>query len=233
MSTVTISMTAVLTAKIREQITGFVDLGRAPKKMTIGEKTRDIRDTRDDINRFYWQNQHFGYRQLPQYVVDFRSGLSSDRVSVPLEAPRRIGGWGIFPDSYDTDLYTRQAETMRDQGASIHEASSTDCRGIFIDRLAEFVRTRFLSPPPSPPKWPPSSDSDDLTVVETLRQGVNVIYAKGYFISTKTAFGRATPARRYLPPGRYSFGVLDKHTPRFAYILWEVPSIDVIKLDLP
>lgn len=233
MSTVTITYTTVLTTAIQAQVAHFVDKGRVPKRMTIGESVRDIRDTRDDIYSFDLQNRHFEYRQLPQYVVDFRTASSGDRVSVPLQAPLG-GGWGgLFSGPYDYQLYKRQAETMREQGASVHEATSSECKRIFIDRLAEFLRTRFLSPPPAPPKWPPPSEPDDLTVVETLQHGVKVIYAKGYFISTKTAFGRATPAKRYLPPGRYSFGVLDKQTPRFEHILWDVPSPEAIKLDLP
>lgn len=69
------------------------------------------------------------------------------------------------------------------------------------------------------------------TVVDTNRGGDTVLYCKGYFVSTATAFGTSTPARNKIPAGRYTFGIAEPNGPRFEGVIWTCPTN--VRLRLP
>lgn len=66
--------------------------------------------------------------------------------------------------------------------------------------------------------------------VTTDSSRVEVLFAKGYFISTRQGFGFSTPARRPLPWGGYIFGHTQSGAARFVDTLWTVPDVQEIHL---
>jgi hypothetical protein len=96
---------------------------------------------------------------------------------------------------------------------------------IFVDRLAEFIAVGTSSGAAV------SAVVAD-TIVESNRAGDIILYAKGYFTSTGTAFGKSKRARRQLiPAGRYSFGIIDGGVAKFDNIVWDCPT--TVSLPLP
>ena len=77
----------------------------------------------------------------------------------------------------------------------------------------------------------PTVLSKKTTTVNSNRANDTILYAKGYFLSTGTAFGVSTPATAYLLPSRYSFGIMEPGGPRFENIVWSCPG--TVKLRLP
>ena len=63
------------------------------------------------------------------------------------------------------------------------------------------------------------------TIVNSRRRGDTVLYSKGYFLSTGTAFGTSTPARGHLAAGRYSFGIMENGMTRYDPVLWTCPAV--------
>jgi hypothetical protein len=146
---------------------------------------------------------------MPQFAASFRDdGPNGDPLPVLVQVP----------DLHNVNKsYERLLGSLRKSELPLKEVSWESAEETFVDRLSEFLAV----------------ESSDLahTVVNSNRQGDTVIYAKGYFISTGTAFGISNPAVSYLSAGRYSFGIMDSGNPRFDNIVWTCPT--VVRLDLP
>ncbi len=111
--------------------------------------------------------------------------------------------------SYDSLL-----NTIVKSGLPLEKVDPDQAEEIFVDRLAEFMAVQLTAP----------SGGGTQTIVDSNRSGDTVLYAKGYFTSTGTAFGVSTPATAYLAPARYSFGIIDAGTIKFDGIVWSCPT---------
>jgi len=166
-----------------------------------------------DCQYFHSQTRALRQRSARQYAAFFRDdGVDGERLPVLVRVPDlhsiEASYSGLLKSLSNSDL---QLEGIEDNYAE----------QIFVDRLSEFLAVQSTSSVPPTP----------VTIVNSNRGGDTVIYAKGYFASTGTAFGVSTPTKGYLSKGRYSFGIMDSGTPRFANIVWSCPA--TVRLDLP
>jgi hypothetical protein len=126
------------------------------------------------------------------------------------------------PDLHSLEAsYSGLLQSLRNSNLQLEGIEDPYAEQIFVDRLSEFLAVQSASSVSPPP----------MTIVNSNRGGDTVIYAKGYFASTGTAFGVSTPATGYLSKARYSFGIMDSGAPRFANIVWSCPA--TVRLDLP
>jgi hypothetical protein len=100
--------------------------------------------------------------------------------------------------------------------------SQSEAESIFVDRASEFLAARLTGQ---------GGGASSSTVVNSNRSGDTILYCKGYFVSTATAFGVSTPATNSIPAGRYSFGILDAGSHRFEGVVWTCPAN--VRLNLP
>ena len=66
--------------------------------------------------------------------------------------------------------------------------------------------------------------------INTREDGRRIVYTKGYFISTQTAFGTSTPAERRLHSAYYLFGMRIDDQVSFEQDIWHI--YDDIEIDL-
>jgi hypothetical protein len=166
----------------------------------------------DDVAHYQLQVRQLQRADILPMVATFKEEDSGANVPVLLQVPSlaRVKGTyevlrGLLADS-KIPLETVNAQTAHD---------------IFVDRLVEFIAVGAST----------SSSVAD-TIVRSNRGGDIVLYAKGYFTSTGTAFGTSNPAQRLLiPPGRYSFGIIDGNVRKYHNIVWDCPT--TVRLPLP
>lgn len=126
------------------------------------------------------------------------------------------------PDLYEPlESYEAFVEALIRANVELLRLTHERAFSIFVDRLAEFLAVQVHAPARRPAP----------TTVHSNRNGDTVLYAKGYFLSTGTAFGTSTPAIAQIAPGRYSFGIFDGGTHRFENVLWTCPT--TVTLHLP
>jgi hypothetical protein len=119
-------------------------------------------------------------------------------------------------ESYDRLLFALNQSKIPIEGITSEQATQ-----IFVARLSEFLASQLA----------PSTHIPRETIVHSNRSGDTVICAKGYFLSTGTAFGVSSPATGYLPQARYSFGIIDSGMHIFENIVWTCPT--TLKINLP
>jgi hypothetical protein len=126
--------------------------------------------------------------------------------------------------------YRRFLDELNNSKLRLEKVSPEEADEIFVDRVSEFVAAgKDGEPPVSLSGY--SASTTALTVVNSNRSGDTVLYAKGYFLSTGTAFGISTPATGQLSSGRYSFGIMESAGPKFEGIVWTCPA--TVRLKLP
>jgi hypothetical protein len=166
-----------------------------------------------DVQHFRSQTTELERRSVPQFAASFRDDSPGDDSLLVLV---QVPDLESVEKSYEYLLGLLQKSNFR-----LEKVDGEEAEEIFVDRLSEFLTMQSI----------PVSQSASKTIVNSNRAGDTVIYAKGYFVSTGTAFGMSTPAVRYLSPGRYSFGIIDSGNPRFDNIVWSCPA--TVRLDLP
>jgi hypothetical protein len=109
------------------------------------------------------------------------------------------------------------ADALRTMGVTLRLVTEGEAKQIFADRVSDFILSRVMA-------TGASTVSD--TIVDSRRKGDTVLYAMGYFFSTGLACGTSTPATVQLPPGRYSFGIMNHGVPDFEPVVWSIPTAD-------
>lgn len=162
-----------------------------------------------DIGHYRRQIDELQSNGLPYYVALFKDEGETLPVLLQLPDFTRI-----------QSSYMELAAVIRGSNLKVAEVSKAEAQKIFVDRVAEFLMVSGSSTPATP------------TTVHSKKNGDTILYAKGYFTSTGTAFGVSTPASFALKPGRYSFGVMASGKPKFDPILWTCPHSNV-RIKLP
>lgn len=179
-----------------------------------------------DIVHFRVQRAVLKRYSLPQYAASLNEAEGKESLDVLVQVPDL---W-IASESYEFLI-----DSLDASGLPLKEVDQELAQKIFVDRMAEFLAVLPSQSSPGPIARDLRAQSaevpDETTIVNTKRNGDTVIYAKGYFLSTGSAFGTSTPAERRLYPGRYSFGIIENGSPRYEPIVWSCPT--TVELDLP
>jgi hypothetical protein len=125
--------------------------------------------------------------------------------------------------------YSRAIDVVEQSGIELKEVDSSEALEAFVERLAEAMAQMFANSylqMGGPPVL-----GNKATTVCSNRANDTILCAKGYFLSTGTAFGVSTPAYGYLVPSRYCFGIMEPGGPRFENVLWSCPT--TVRLRLP
>ena len=196
-----------VTEQLRSVVSKFV---RDVEQLRIGPIEQRFRALLPDI--FHFREQTLGLAQYgltPRVVIFNDDDDNGTRLPVLLQIPDLSNvAW-----SYEQALGAFEQSDLE-----IEEVEPAAARNIFIDRLAEFIVAA-------------SASAGAPTTVNSNRHGDTLLYAKGYFTSTGTAFGVSTPAVAQLS-GRYSFGIVDNGKHRFDSVVWTCPNANV-RVDLP
>ena len=106
-------------------------------------------------------------------------------------------------------------------------AKTEEVTQTFFDRIEKAVTRRMDEGSNSSSNPPPHTSLVD---VASKNKGEMILFAKGYFLSTKDHLGRSR-CKRYLPTGLpYSFGVERNGQPIFDQIRYSLPHPQPIKL---
>jgi hypothetical protein len=191
-----------------------------PDVVTVDGTRVAIADLRDVISAFRYQKnalQQGGFDSWPCAELKERSEGTSFWVPIDMRTDR-------FPRGSVSEILS---------GVAVHEAANTAGRAglstefrplrnawqAFTDTLGEMIagrRTTVIDPDDGAPEEP--------FEVTTDSRGLEVLFSIGPFLSTRTGFGRSTPARRRLPWGSYCFGVKVNGQARFDDTIWKVPE---------
>jgi hypothetical protein len=201
---------------IKKGVRALYETNRATDTLEVGEAKISIEDVAEDFYKARHQVHYFKDRNLPQLVALFRQQSvidpgTDEHVPVLIEAV-------VTPIGDLTHPLGRLGGIPH-----LHRTDAAHAKEALIDRTSEFLFSGREAPP----------SGLNVTEVHTRREGDPVLYAKGFFLSTKTVLGTSTPARGYLPPGRYSFGIVYQGRPRFEDFLWAIPTYDRVKVELP
>lgn len=204
---------------LRTAVADLVRQREFPEGLSIQSAQISTVDVAKDVRDYHAQFDVLRNNNLPIYVVTMEYRSSQERLSIPvlIKVPDLDE---LFSSSYHEFLWALERSGLKPAAVSYGDAAD-----VFIDRLSEFIFTRAADSG--------ISSSPPVTIVETNRSGDTVLYAKGYFLSTGTAFGISTPATATLQSGRYSFGILESGVPRFENAVWSIPALGNIHLNLP
>jgi hypothetical protein len=188
-----------------------------PDRVVLDDRVVSTIDVKEDLSHFIQQTEF----DQPNYVVE----MEDDGLDQHDPSRRKFDVLVKVPDlKQRTQTYDNFLQTLAASGFQISMVDRPTARKTFFRGLAEFLfarsRSGLLGTPP-------------VTEVHTKRKGDTVLYAKGYFLSTGTAFGTSWPAFVALPSGRYSFGIEDWSGQRFEKTVRSIPSIGVVMVKLP
>jgi hypothetical protein len=170
------------------------------------------------------QAERFRERSIRPHVAILYDEDDLEKVN-KLEVPIRADELGDLDRSYRRTMGVLERSGI--QLKQLHDVG--DMETAFVDRLAESTAVLFAETYKQINGPTVVSRSD--TIVNSNRSNDTILYAKGYFLSTGTAFGLSTPATAYLLPSRYSFGIMEPGGPRFENIVWSCPA--TVRLNLP
>jgi hypothetical protein len=165
-----------------------------------------------DVIHFHYQARELKRRSVSQHAAFFHDGSPNGE-----ELPILV----MVPDldNVETSYYSL-VKTLKESNLRVDAVEPNKAEEIFVDRLTEFMSVESWGAAPLMP-----------TTVNSRRGGDTIIYAKGFFTSTGTAFGVSTPASASLVAGRYLFGIVDSGRQRWENILWTCPT--TVQLNLP
>ena len=202
--------------QFRDAVHEIVRLGYVPERSNIIAPTFRLPSNSSllDVSYFHLQTREIRVNSTSQYAAFFHEAeFDGDSFPVLVQVPDLDN----FNASYEYLLLSLEKAKFK-----LEQVAPPQATEIFVDRLAEFLSVEVTAG---------STPIRANTIVNSNRHGDTVIYAKGYFVSTGTAFGLSTPAQRYLAPGRYSFGIMDSGQPKFQNVVWNCPT--TVRLDLP
>jgi hypothetical protein len=177
-----------------------------------------------DIRHFRAQAERFRERSVRPYVAVLYDEDDSAKVN-GLDVPIRADDLNNMDRSYLQAM--KVLDRSKIQLKQLPDVEAMEAA--FVDRLTEAAAQMFAQTYAQING--PMVVSGRQTTVNSNRSNDTILYAKGYFLSTGTAFGVSTPATAYLVPSRYSFGIMDSGGPRFENIVWSCPAD--VRLKLP
>ena len=213
-------MKPIVTTYFREEVENYVAEGFVYRPSTnefvprgilySGEKFRSVTS---DIAHYRRQVKELEFRSMPSLAALFKDEEpGGEEFPILLQVP----DFENFAESYSTLEYW-----LKESQVKVVHVTPLEAESIFVDRMAEFLAVSSTA----------GSSTPADTIVRSNRKGDTIVYAKGYFTSTGTAFGISTPANKQLPAGRYSFGIVDSGSHRFENVMWSCPT--TVKLNLP
>jgi hypothetical protein len=203
-----------------------------PLAMSIGYSLIPIKDLSTSIERFRdqnamlerankdWPTVRLVFQERPQLgerwiPIDLRDGIHPRESKESVEYRLRSG------DIQDYIITEARRANLQVKLTDRREATRN-----FIDVLSEFIATRASRSVHREDDDPPSEDFK----ITTDEANQEILFATGYFISTKQGFGISTPAMRKLQWGTYIFGINKRREIRFSDTPWTVPDVLSIHL---
>jgi hypothetical protein len=220
-------------AVIQERLDLIMDEGRpVPLAFRISGDLLPIKDLSPDIEEFRDQKA----------MLD-RSGSGWPSVRVSFRQRPILGSKWIPLDLRDaisphepSDVVDNRLQSGVIQGNLIRQAERANLVARLIDTgevsrsfrdvVSDVIIGRASRPVVREDDEPPSDEFEITT--DLPRQ--EVLFATGYFISTRQGFGISTPAKRRLEWGSYIFGINMAGELRFSDTLWTVPDVRSIHL---
>ena len=187
----------------------------------LSQQTAPHADILPDVEYFLEQQRVFEREKISQVaakldVADKGSDSKAPSGEIIVRAPDLVMG---VHENYSKLLTALEASDLK-----LRRVESDEAAWIFRNGLLDFLGKRegqsFLSSAFFAHSTIPPLTVN--TIVNSNRAGDTIIYSKGFFLSTGTAFGVSTPARRALLPGRYCFGIVDGGAPKYENLLWPV-----------
>lgn len=138
-----------------------------------------------------------------------------------------------------TQYYRIKNALLKDSNLTFAGIKKDDAQSSMLKHMAHSLLTRIaaLVEGQGRNEVPPGAITPPLSEVsvETEEDHQQVIYCKGYFVSTGDFFEYSNPARRAIVPGWYMFGIHTGYGPRFPPDgpLFEVPPAKHVVLRLP
>ena len=216
---------AVAKTKLLTWLGGFDPI---PDTMTIGSRVVTLKDLAGSIAAF---------REQRRFLADFGSLWPSAQVTqrvsnqqlphwIPIDLRDLDGSGPHDPHELHHDIGSgvalqRAKDRAQAFGLPVSDRPLSESDQVFTDMLSEIVGRRYNSSSTGSGSAPPTSNFE----VTTDSQGVEVIYADGYFLSTSRGFGYSSPAQKPLPYGNYIFGYNSPRGPDYlSGTLWIVPD---------
>jgi hypothetical protein len=185
-----------------------------------------VRALAPEFEQFREQLQAFRFLSRPLKIALFRDEDDKSATLPVLIAPNLTN----IEDSEDELI-----DVLKRSGIAIHLAREDVARTTFVDRVSEFLEAQTQaqgSTVRGAQQAGKGRTPTAATIVNSNRSGDTVLYCKGYFISTASAFGVSTPASSKLSAGRYSFGIVDSTGGQvFEGVLWTCPT--TVRLNMP
>lgn len=197
-----------------------------PRELQVGPSIIQTADIASDVHDFNIQKEVFDARGIPHLAVTMENRIEDTEYRLEnLFESQNVNVLIKVPDlGRPEESYSFFVSDLERSGLEISHVDSSEAEDVFLSRLSEFVSSRAnFGQAVTPP----------VTIVHSNRRGDTVLYARGYFLSTGTAFGVSTPATGTLAGGRYSFGILNSGSPKFENIVWSISATKKIKLNLP
>lgn len=211
----------------------FSQSAPVPKSVVVGSRAVGIGDLAESITAARDQKRFLDEFSMPWPCVHLSSGgtqPSSSWVPIDLrniEAGPPYDNQTLLRDISHGDAQARALDRARDSGLNTAELPTAECQRVFTDMLGEVIGRRYAGSSGG------SGVPTALFQVVTLTQGVEVVYADGFFFSTVRGFGYSSPAQMHLPYGNYVFGYATPNGPEFGNAtLWKVPDHAFARIDV-
>jgi hypothetical protein len=228
---------------IKEKIKEAISTKKAlPDNIKIGKKLIAVSDVASQVKSFGIQFELLKETKNPWpcVEVDFTSSERSIGIAfVPIDLRDGIvGSPSIMDPTLKRDptlaeiatgtIQLNAAKRATQSGLSVKEIDYDQAKKSFMDILSEFLFRRGSETNTEVNFDPPEEDF----TVETDEPKIEILYATGYFISTRQGFGISTPATKRLKWGPYIFGMNKPNGFKFSETLWVVPDVKNIYLRL-
>jgi len=210
-----------VSTQLKDRIAKFVAVGPDPQ---LSQTDTAFEQIAPDVGYFRAQAEALLQSSIKPYVAvmyDEDDTARTHGLDVPIQAE----------DLANIEAsYSRMFNVLERSSVELKRLDDVESLEVaFVDRLAESVATMYAHAYMQING--PMVFGQDETIVNSNRTNDTILYAKGYFLSTGTAFGISTPAKAYLLPSRYSFGIVESAGPRFENVLWSCPT--TVHLRLP
>ncbi|MGU3468825.1 hypothetical protein ACLBXO_28670 [Methylobacterium sp. C33D] len=217
---------AQITSALNKAIDNVEPLSR---QLKIDNRIVPVADISSKVTEFAFQFSlmELAGLQWPSVPLNFQDiDIDMQNELVPIDL--RDGNKGIKIDSRDdtNTIIHFAARNVHQTGLPIQYQDPKSAKKSFIKILSSFLFDRS-APDKNVNVIPPSEEF----TVNTDEAGIQVLFATGYFISTRQGFGISTPAKRALHWGPYLFGWYNAGGAKFSDIIWTVPNQVEIYLD--
>jgi hypothetical protein len=218
---------------VEEQLEEMLDQRNAvPLALHVSGDLVAIKDLSPLIKEFREQKEMLERADStwPSILVSFRQRPELDKRWMPLDL--RDGIRSHEPrDSVEKRLQSQEIQQniiRRAQQANLdaQPKSREEVIRNFQEVLSDTIAGRASQPASREDDEPPSEEFK----VTTDDPNQEILFATGYFISTRQGFGISTPAIRKLPWRPYIFGINKRRELLFSDTVWTVPDVLSIHL---